>query len=209
MQKWEKFLLLSLLILAILGGLIGFAMTKSGLGDLKILFNIDIFGLLELTLLIIVIICAIFDIYETYENKKDFDTVKFKVMISARNRLRNILIFLILVSFIELGLFSNPVDMYMLPLFFITLILTAIFAFHNEIDNGISDNGILHWGIFYTFDDVKSYSVENETLLKMTVTNNFFGFKYYNIIKFDFDKNNAEDMKKFLATKELMQKSLT
>lgn len=201
MQKWEKFLLISLIILGILGGGIGFIITESGFGDMKVLDNIDIFGLLELILSIIVIGCASFDVYETYESKKEFGDTKFKVAINTKNRLKNISIFLILINAFELGVFINSLDIYILPLFFITITLTFLFAFHNRIDNGISDNGILHWGIYHNWEDIKSHNIENETLLKIDVINNFFGFEYINIIKFDFDSSEKTNIEKFLTEK--------
>lgn len=201
MQKWEKFLIISLFILGILGWLIGFFIAKSGVGEIKILANIDIFSLIELILLIIVTICAIVDTYETYESNRKFCNSNFKVMSHSRNGFRNILIFLILLSIFELVVFIISVDMYILPLFLITFILTSIFTFHNILDNYIADNGILYWGIYYTWNDVNSYYISNETLLEINVTNNFICFDYNNTIKFNLDEKIKNDITKLITEK--------
>lgn len=201
MQKWEKFLLASLFILAILGCLLGFAITKTGIGEVKVLADIDLFGLIELILLIIVVICTIFDIYETYEIKNQFCNTEFKVIMNTKNRFRNILIFLVLLSVFELGTFLKSIDMYMLPLFFITLILTYMFAFHNKLANCINDNGILYWGIYYSWEDVKSYKIKNQILLEMNIINNFFSFEYNNIIKLNFAEEDKAAIEEFITKK--------
>lgn len=201
MQKWEKFLLISLFILAILGGLIGFAITESGIGEMKVLTNIDVSSLLALILLTIVITCAIFDTYETFESQKQFGTAKFEVTLNTRNRFRNVLIFLALVTIFEFGAFLYSIDIEILPSLFITLILNLIFAFHSMINNAIGENGILHWGIYHSWNDIKSHNIENENLLEMNVINNFFCFEYNCVIKFDFDEKDKEDIEKFLVDK--------
>ena len=89
MQKWRKVLLVSIFIMAIIGGLIGFSMAKSGIKKVKVLANIDMFGIFMLILLIIIVICMIVDIHGIYKSKKQFGTAKFKVIIKTRKRLRN------------------------------------------------------------------------------------------------------------------------
>lgn len=201
MQKWEKFLIISLFILALLGSFIGFASTESGLGEVKVLANIDLSNLLELILLVIVIACAIFDTYETFESKKQFGTSKFELILNTRNRFRNALIFLALATTLEFSIFLYSIDVQILPLFFISLILTLIFAFHSSVNNGISENGILHWGIYHNWDDVLSHNVTNETLLELNVINNFFCFEYNYVIKFDFHEKDKQEIEKFLSEK--------
>ncbi len=199
MQKWEKFLLISLFILAILGGFIGFAITASGLGEVKVLANIDLSNLLALILLGIVVACAIFDTYETFESKKQFGTSQFELILNTRNRFRNALIFLGLTTILEFFVFLYSIDLQILPLFFISLILTLIFAYHSTINNGISENGILHWGIYHNWDDVQSHNIIGETLLELSVINSFFCFEYNCIIKFDFDEKDKQEIEKFLS----------
>lgn len=201
MQKWEKFLLISLFILALLGSFTGFSIAKSGLGEVKVLANINLFNLLALILLVIVIACAIFDTYETFESKKQFGTSKFELILNTRNRFRNALIFLALATTLEFGVFLYSIDVQILPLFFISLILTLIFAFHSSINNGIGENGILHWGIYHNWADVQSHNVVDETLLELNVINNFFCFEYNYIIKFDFHKKDKQEIEKFLSEK--------
>lgn len=201
MEKWEKFLLISLFILAILGGLMGFTITESGIGKMKVLANIDISNLITLISLIIVIACTIFDIYETFDSKKQFGVSKFEVTLNIRNKFRNILIFLALILLFEFGVFLYSIDLQILPLFCITLILTLIFAIHSMLNNGIGENGVLHWGIFHSWNDITFFSMKDENLLKLSVVNNFFCFKYNYVIKFDFDETENEDIEKFLTEK--------
>lgn len=201
MQKWEKFLLISLFLLAIIGGFIGFAINESGIGEMKVLANTNISSLVAFILLVIVIACAIFDIYETFESKTEFGTTKFEVTLNTRNRFRNILIFLSLIAIFEFGAFLYSLDTQILPSFFITLILTFIFAFHNRVNNGINENGVLHWGIYHSWNDIKSHNIENENLLKLTVLNKFFCLEYNYAIKFNFFEKDKIDIEKFLAEK--------
>ena len=87
----------------------------------------------------------------------------------------------------------------LLPLCFMILIITLIQGFHYKAANGIGENGILHWGIYHSWNDVKSYKIENETVLEMNVLCKSCGFKYNNEIKFDFDKKDKDDIERFLA----------
>jgi len=70
---------------------------------------------------------------------------------------------------------------------------------HYKANNGISENGILHWGIYHNWNDVKSYKIENETLLVMNILSKSFGFKYNNEIKFNFDREFKDNIESFLA----------
>jgi len=199
MQKWRKVLLVSIFIMAIIGGLIGFAMAKSGIGKEKVLANIDMFGIFMLILLIIIVICMIVDIHGIYKSKKQFGTAKFKVIIKTRKRLRNILIFLVLDTIFVFGMFLNSPDMHTLPSCFMILILTLMQGLHYRVENGIGENGVLHYGQYHDWNDVKSYEIRDETLLEMNVLGKSCGFKYNNKIKFDFDKKDKADMERFLA----------
>ncbi|OOM79881.1 hypothetical protein [Clostridium sp. BL-8] len=201
MQKWEKFLIVNLFILGLLGWLIGFLLAKSGMEEIKILGNIDIFSLIELILLIIVTVCSIFDFHETYNSNIKFCNPEFKVIPYYKNRFKNIFIFLVLLSSSEFVVFIISVDMYILTLFLITLIFTSIFAFHNSLNDYIADNGILYWGIYYTWNDVKSYYISNETLLVINVINNFICFEYNNEIKFTIDNNSKNSITKLITEK--------
>ena len=199
MQKWQKVLLITIFISAILGTFIGSTMTKSGIGEIKIWSDLDIFGFLELILLLISIVCSILDIYETYESKNEFGTVKFKIMIHAQNRLDNILISLVLITIFELVALFTSSDMHIIPLLLITIILTFMLIFHNRVNNGINENGILYCGIYHNWEDVKSYKFENETLLELNILIDFLWFDYNNIIKFTFENTDKEAIEKLLA----------
>ena len=199
MQKWQKVLLITIFISAILGTFIGSTMTKSGIGEIKIWSDLDIFGFLELILLLISIVCSILDIYETYESKNEFGTVKFKIMIHAQNRLDNILISLVLITIFELVALFTTSDMHIIPLLLITIILTFMLIFHNRVNNGINENGILYCGIYHNWEDVKSHKFENETLLVLNILIDFLWFDYNNIIKFTFENTDKEAIEKLLA----------
>lgn len=201
MQKWEKFLLLSLCILWVIGSLIGFAITSSGIGYKTILANIDIFSLLELVLLITVIACAAFDFYETFDSLKQFQSPKFKIIINTQKRQRNISIFLGFLCLFEFGVFFYFFDIYTLLLLLITIILTSILLYHNTLDNFIDDNGILYWGIYYTWNDIKSYNIKNEMLLEINILNILFGLEYHNIIQLSFKETEKDNLEKLIAKK--------
>ncbi|EKQ51593.1 MULTISPECIES: DUF986 family protein [unclassified Clostridium] len=201
MQKWEKYLLIILFILGILGSLIGFTLTKSGIGNLEIFNNIDIFSFLELFLLALANACAIFDIYETYEGRNELGPVMFNITLSNKDKLRYVLIFLIFINIFEFGVFLYSPDAYIPPLLCMTMLLTFIIAFHNKAGNVIGENGVLHWGIYYSWEDIESLNIETDTLLKVNLINVFFAFEYTHIVKFDFTKSDKEELKNFLDSK--------
>lgn len=72
-------------------------------------------------------------------------------------------------------------------------------GFRYRVDNGIGENGILHWGEYHSWNDVKSYKFENEKIIEMDVVSKLFGFKYNNEIKFEFDKKDRDDIERFLV----------
>lgn len=199
MQKWRKVLLVGLLIMSIIGGLIGFAMGKSGIGEVKVWANIDMFSLFMLILLMIMVVCMIVDIYGIHKSKKQFGHAKFNVMIKTRKRSRNILIFLVLDTIFIFGMLLKSSDMHMLPLGGMVLIITLIQGLHYKASNGINEDGILYWGIYHSWNDIKSYKIENETLLEMNVLSKSCGFEYNNEIKFNFDKKDKADIEEFLV----------
>ncbi|WP_297429270.1 DUF986 family protein [Clostridium sp.] len=201
MQKWEKYLLIILFILGILGSLIGFILTKSGIGNLEIFKNIDIFSFLELFLLALANACAIFDIYETYNGRNELGSVMFSITLNNKDKLIYVLIVLIFINIFEFGVFLYSPDAYIPPLLCMTMLLTFIIAFHNKAGNVIGENGVLHWGIYYSWEDIESLNIENDTLLKVNLINVFFGFEYTHIVKFDFTKSDKEDLKNFLDSK--------
>ncbi|EKQ51594.1 MULTISPECIES: DUF986 family protein [unclassified Clostridium] len=201
MQKWEKQLVIILFVLGILGGFIGVVMSKSGVGDIIVFDNIDIFGILELTLFLIVIACTAFDVYETLESRLLLGDEKFKVTLSSRNRLKYILIFLILSDICELGIFLNSIDMHLIPLFLITVLLTFMVALHSQTHDMIGEQGLLYCGIFHSWDDVKSCNITSEALLEMKIMNNFFSLEYENIIKFNIDEKDKKNIESYLEKK--------
>lgn len=199
MQEWRKVLLVGLFIMSIIGGLIGFFMAKSGMGKVNIWADVDVFTIFMLILLAIAFISIIIDIYRMHKSKIKFGYVKFKLMIKTRKRARNIFIFLILDTIFIFGLFLNSPTMHMFPLVVMILIQTFMHGLHYKANNGISENGILHWGIYHNWNDVKSYKIENETLLVMNILSKSFGFKYNNEIKFNFDRELKDDIESFLS----------
>ena len=199
MQKWRKVLIAVLFVMSIIGGVIGFVMAKSGIGKLNIWADVDVFTLFMLILLVIAFIGIIIDVYGMHKSKIKFGYAKFELMIKTRKRLRNIFIFLIIDTIFVLGLFLDSPTMHMFPMVVIILIQTFMHGIHYKVNNGISENGILHWGIYHNWNDVKSYKIENETLLEMNVLSKVFGFKYNNEIKFNFDRELKDDIESFLS----------
>ncbi|MFT8348802.1 hypothetical protein [Clostridium saccharoperbutylacetonicum] len=201
MQKWQKVFLIILFILASLGAIIGFIMTYSGFGEINVFAEIDILGFSELILLFVAIICGIVDIYEIYDCIKLFGARKFKLILTTQNRLNYILVFFAAISFLEFGELITSKDMHLLPLLFITLILTILFIFHIKSENGISDDGIIYCGIYHNLNDIKSYRIINNTILELNILINFFWFEYTNIIKFNLSEGDKNNVENFLAKK--------
>lgn len=199
MQKWRKYLLLYIFIMSIIGGLIGFAMAKSGIGKVKIFPNMDMFTLFMLIILLIMIVCLIVDIIKIRKSKKQFGSEKFKITIHTRKRLRNVLIFLVVDTIFIFGIVLCSDDIHMLPLGFMMLILTSIQGSHYRIPNGISENGILYYGVYFSWNKVKDYEITGETLIEMNIVDKALGLiKYNNKIKFDFDKKDKDNIERFL-----------
>jgi uncharacterized membrane protein YobD (UPF0266 family) len=201
MQKWRKIVLIFALIMAIIGGIIGFSMEKSGMGKVKVLGNLDVFSIFMFSLLVFMVVCVTFDIYRINKGKKQFGNTKFEVTLKTRKRLRNVLIFFIVDTIFEFILFVTSIDMHILPACFMILLLTLMWGMHYIIGDGISENGILHWGTYHSWSDIKSYKIENETLLVMNILSKSLGFKYNNEIKFDFNREFKDDIESFLAEK--------
>ncbi|WP_238916738.1 hypothetical protein [Clostridium sp. YIM B02555] len=201
MQKWQKVFLVILFILAFLGAIIGFIMTYSGFGQINVFAEIDILGFFELILLFVAIICGIVDIYEIYDCIKLFGAKKFKLVLTTKNRLNYILVFFAAISLLEFGELITSKDMHLLPLLFITLILTTLFIIHVRSENGLSDNGIIYCGIYHNLADIKSYRIINNTILELNILINFFWFEYTNIIKFNLSEGDKNNVENFLTKK--------
>jgi|GEM_PF-1953787 len=203
MQKWRRGFFILFFIVVIIGGFVGFFMGKYNVTKIKVLGSMDVLEFFMLALLTIVVIIMIIDIHNTYKSKKQFGYAKFKLIPSARKRLRNVLIFLIIDTIFIFGVFLIVPDMDMdpFPLCFMMLILTLIQGVHYRAGNGIGESGILSFGIYHSWQDVKSYKFENETSLEMNVLIKSCGFKYNNKIKFDFDKNDRDNIEMFLSEK--------
>lgn len=199
MQKWRKALFVVFFIMIIIGVIIGFAMGKSGVGKVKVLGNLDVFSIFMFSLLAFMIGCVVFDIYTIHKGKKQFGNTKFKVTLKTRKRLRNVLIFFILDTIFEFILFFTSIDMHILPVCFMILLLTLMWGIHYIAGDGISENGILHWGTYHSWSDIKSYKIETGTLLEMNILSKSFGIKYNNEIKFNFNSELKDDIESFLA----------
>jgi hypothetical protein len=201
MQKWRKVSFIIIFIAMVIGGFIGFIMSKSGIGKMKVIADMDVFHIFMLFWLIIMVILAVYDIYKIYKSKKKFGITKFKVVPSTRKRSRNVLIFLILDTIFIFAIALISKDYKSLPLGFMILILTIISGLHGFGNNGIGENGVLHCGVYYSWSDIKYCKVESETLLEIITSRKFFGKKYDNIIRFNFDSKHKDDINSFFIEK--------
>jgi hypothetical protein len=201
MQKWKKAALAFILVMAIIGGLIGAAMGKSGVGRMKILGELDVLSIFMLSLLVFMVDCLVLDIFKILQGKKKFRSLKFEVTLKTRKSLRNVLILFILGTIFGFILFFTSIDMHMLPVCFMAFILTLMLAIHYIVGDGISENGILYLGTYHNWSEITSYKVENEVLLEMNLLSRVLGFKYNNRIKFYFDREFKEHIESFLAEK--------
>lgn len=92
MQKWRKVFLVLFFMAVIIGGFVGFAMAKYKVAEIKVFGSMNVLELFMLALLVIVVIIMIVDIHNTYKSKKQFGYAKFKLIPSARKRLRNVFV---------------------------------------------------------------------------------------------------------------------
>ncbi|MDR3598745.1 hypothetical protein [Clostridium sp.] len=196
MQKWRE--VLFIILFSIIGGFIDFVAVKSGIGKIGILADIDVFMLF---LLMIIMILAFYAIYKIYKSKKQFGITKFKVISSTKKRSRNFLIFFLLCTIFVCAISLISKDDKRLPLNFMILILAIMSGLHVFGNDGISENRVLHCGVYYRWSDIKYCKVESETLLEIITSRKFVGKKYDNIIRFNFDSKHKDDINSFFIEK--------
>lgn len=194
MTRLRKVLFVTILISMLIGGLIGL-----GVGKIRVIGDIDVFGIFMLSSLIIVFISAIYDIYKIFKSQKQFGITKFKVIPSTRNKSRNILFFLVLETIFIFAISLISEEYKTLPLAFSILILTIISGLHGFGNNGINEEGVLYCGVYYSWSNIKHYKVESETLLEIIISYKLFGKKIDNIIRFNFDSKHKDDINDFLS----------
>lgn len=201
MKKRNKVVLIIIFIASVIGGIIGFAMGKSGIGKIKVIADVDVFNIFMLCLLVICVIASVYDVCKIYKSKKQFGITKFIVIPSTRKRSRNFFVFLILDTMLVFAISLSSGDYKTLTSGFMCLTMTIISGLHGFGKNGIGENGVLYCGVYYTWQKIKYGKVENETLIEIIAANKLFGKKYDNIIRFNFDSKEKASINSFFLEK--------
>jgi len=201
MQKWRKVSILILLGALVFGVILGIVLAKTGIGKSNLFLNMNAFDWLMLILVFVIIICLVCDVYMISKGKKQFGTFKFQTLIKTRKLLRNLSILLVIMGVLELVFFilnPNPMSFGM---FMMMAVLSFMYGMHNMVKCGFSETGISHWGVFYKWDKVKYFRMEDENILKMKVTKKTIGLEYDNEISMIIDEKEKFQTVKFLEEK--------
>jgi hypothetical protein len=156
-----------------------------------------------LVLLLVVIVCLFIDILGIRKNKNKFGTALYQVEMKTKKRFRFVLIFIFIITIFEFVNYFIAADIHLLPLCFMALAASVMFWIHNIVRNGINENGIMYWGGFHGWQDIKSYKIENDKILELDVIGKVFGIKYNNKVQLCINFNDKEDIEKLLVEKTL------
>jgi len=168
MQKWRAVLLGILGICVVLGVFIGMFLRKSGIGSIKI-SRLSIFEVVELICLVIVIICAIFDFLKIRKDKKKFGKLRNSITNLKAGRTRFGLIGITSVVIFELVIFGISPSVSMFIMFLMVVVPAFMFFYHNIQKNGVNENGIFFWGVFFLWKQVKGYIAKEPDQIDIVV----------------------------------------
>ncbi len=199
MQKWRRVLLAGLLIAAVIGGILGFFMAKSGSWKDNVIGSINGFDLFMFSFVVIVLICEIIDIYSVNKGKRQFGSVKFSVAIQSAKRLKKVFIILVVISVAEFIGFAFSPTLAIFSLCMMASMLTVRYGIHNHSSNAIGENGICQWGVFHQWEKVKSYEIKDGNLLNVKIVQRVLWLKYDNEIKLLINTNEKEEIDEYLT----------
>lgn len=142
-------------------------------------------------LLALVIFATIWDVYDVFRAKKDFEQTKWNIKTNNNSLALAISVYVILIA---ASANTNLKDTLHTKLLAMAFIAGIAYLVHSLIPNGINEKGIMHWGVFHTWDDIDSYSFTDKYLIITLKPNN-------KKITFVVDKDEKEMIKNFLKEK--------
>ncbi|MDI3519883.1 MAG: hypothetical protein PWQ34_2030 [Caldanaerobacter sp.] len=142
-------------------------------------------------LLVLVIFATIWDIYDVFKAKKHFGQTKWNIKTNNNFLALAISVYVIL---IVASANTNLKDTLHTKLLAMAFIAGIAYLVRSLMPNGINEKGIMHWGVFHTWDDIDSYSFTDKYLVITLKPNN-------KKITFIVDKDEKEMIKNFLKEK--------
>ncbi|HHW57293.1 MAG TPA: DUF986 family protein [Clostridia bacterium] len=177
--KKELLIIIAIFIFGIIGIIVG------------LLVREDILQKFFSALLVVVIFATIWDIYDVFKAQKCFGQIKWNVKTTNNYSLLSIYIYAILIPLIFNVNFKDTLRTKLLAMIFIAGIIPLV---HSLIPDGINEKGIMHWGVFHTWDDINSYSFTDKYLVVTLKPNN-------RKITFIVARDDKETIKDFLKEK--------
>ncbi len=200
MQKIKKINLFIALIVFVVSALIAFILIKTGVGKIKISGKLSTLDLIMLGFAVVALIICIIDIYKIKTYKKKIGDVRFNVSIKINKLfdLANILLTLLSISQLVLFVFNNEIMSLIYAI--ILLEFSSTNLMHSKSKNTLGEKGLYHWGIYHSWEKVKSYEID-ENILTLKVEVRPLGIKSINPIKLFFNINERDNISDFLNSK--------
>lgn len=181
MQKWRAVLFVFLGIFTILGFGIGILFVRTGIGSIKI-SRINLFDVFELVCLGAMSICVAFDLTKINRDRKKFGRLKNDInnLYAGRTRIGTIAL-LCLVIFEVVNFAFKPTLMLFLMIFVVAE-LALMFIYHDIQRSGVNENGILFWGVYYPWKQIKGYTEKAPDQINIVLRQKITGTKFENKI---------------------------
>ncbi|QAA32541.1 DUF986 family protein [Clostridium manihotivorum] len=196
MSKWKKRLLILLSLIFLAGIIPGIVISK-----LETKGQSNIFKILALIFSSIAFVCLMWDIISTIMIRKDIGESKFKLVAKTKKGLKAMLLFFIILFFIELLIVIFSKDISNLPLCILMLMLVANQAFHFASENCIVENGIINWGVYHRWENIRKYKIGDNCLVEFDITKKGLGVELENRASFYCNEEEKEAVEEFLKIK--------
>lgn len=196
MSKWKKNLLILGSFIFLAGVIPGIVISK-----LATKGQSNIFKIVALIFSSIAMVCIMWDIISTVMMRKNLGESKFKLVAKTQKGLKAMLIFFIVLFFIELFISVFSEDISSLPLCILMLMLVANQAFHFLSENCIGENGIINWGVYHSWENIRNYKIGDNCLVEFDITKKGLGIELENTASFYCDEEQQKDIEEFLKLK--------
>ena len=107
---------------------------------------------------------------------------------------------MLLISICQIGLFITEGKAFSLAFAILLIPTSCTNLLHNKANNVIGENGIYHWGIYHSWDKIKTFEI-NENVLKLMIESKLLRKNNTNEINLFFDINEKDDISDFLNSK--------
>ena len=197
MSKWKRVLLISMFFIFLTGLLVGITMEQTA----AIKGESNIFEIVKLIFLIIAAICLAWDMINALMMRKSLGERKFKLVATTRKGLKAVLVVFIILFISNLLILIISKDISSLPVCIFMLMAFANQAFHYVSENSIGENGIINWGIYHNWDNIKKYKIGDNCLVEFDITKKGLGMDLENRASFYCNEEEKEAIGEFLKEK--------